>query len=67
MRELVAVRVRHGDVLEELEVDGAVGDGECWELNRVHGDYWRLGLEEEEVDGDRGDGDCEKEHGCHHA
>ncbi|EYU32248.1 hypothetical protein MIMGU_mgv1a014392mg [Erythranthe guttata] len=67
VRELVAVRVRHGDVLEELEVDGAVCDGECRELDGVDGDYRRFGLEEEEVDGDCGDGDGEQEHGGHHA
>lgn len=57
MRELVAVGVGHGDELEEFEVDGAVRDGECRELNGIHGDYRRLWLEDEEVDGDGGGGD----------
>lgn len=51
VRELVAVRVADGDVLEEFEVDGAVGDGERWELNGIYSDYRRFGLEEEQVNG----------------
>lgn len=54
MRELIAVRVSHSDVLEEFEVDGAVRDGECRELNGIYSDYRRFRLEEEEVDGNGG-------------
>ncbi|CAK9143583.1 unnamed protein product [Ilex paraguariensis] len=50
MGELVAVGVRDGDELEECEVDGAVLDGESWELDGFDGNFWVLGLEDEEVD-----------------
>ncbi|CAK9172050.1 unnamed protein product [Ilex paraguariensis] len=50
MGELVVVGVRDGDELEECEVDGAVLDGESWELDGFDGNVWVLGLEDEEVD-----------------
>ncbi|CAK9135574.1 unnamed protein product [Ilex paraguariensis] len=50
MGELVVVGVRDGDELEECEVDGAVLDGESWELDGFDDNVWVLGLEDEEVD-----------------
>lgn len=44
--ELVAIWVCDGDVLEEGEVNGAVGNGESGESNGLDGDFWSFGFEE---------------------
>lgn len=62
MSELIAIWVCDGDVLEEGEVNGAVGNGESRESNGLNGDFWRFGFEEEEVSYNNGCNEKEEEH-----
>lgn len=65
MGELVPVGVGDGHVLEEGEVDGAVGSGESGELDSVHGYLGSFGLKKQEVSDNSPGGEDEKEN-CGH-
>ncbi|KAK2987547.1 hypothetical protein RJ640_021601 [Escallonia rubra] len=63
----VAVGVGDGDVLEEGEVHGVVGDGEGWELDGVDGDLGVFRFEEKEVNDDDSGRQEEQEDRGHYA
>lgn len=60
--ELVPIWVCDGDVLEEGEVNGPVGNGESGESNGLNGDFGSFGFEEEEVGYNNGCNEKEEEH-----